>query len=205
MKSSRSKFKETKFEVLSDIFIIYFYPLLLLNFGLPGLNKVSSWLFWICITLGVSRLQASLAAQTVKNLPAIQETSVWSMGQEDPLEEALATHSSILAWRIPVDRGAWRAPIHRIAKSQTRLSDQHFMPSNRWQQVVLQLCITCAFRQMESRQQWLCFSQSVFWTSSEVLETGSGDQHSWNWFHNKNKKLSALYSLILTWMPRGVF
>ena len=51
----------------------------------------------------------SLVAQTVKNLPAMQETWVWPLGWEDPLEEGMATHSSILAWRIPMDRGAWRA------------------------------------------------------------------------------------------------
>ena len=44
---------------------------------------------------------ASLVAQLVKNLPAVQETWVQSLGQEDPLEEKMATHSSILAWRIP--------------------------------------------------------------------------------------------------------
>ena len=44
---------------------------------------------------------ASLVAQMVKNLPAVQETRVQSLGQEDPLEKELATHSSILAWRIP--------------------------------------------------------------------------------------------------------
>ena len=43
----------------------------------------------------------SLVAQTVKNLPAIHETKVQSLGQEDPLEKETATHSSILAWRIP--------------------------------------------------------------------------------------------------------
>ena len=43
----------------------------------------------------------SLVAQTVKNLPAIQETRVQSLGQEDPLEKETATHSSIPAWRIP--------------------------------------------------------------------------------------------------------
>ena len=51
------------------------------------------------------------------------ETWVQSMGWEDPLEEGMATHSSILAWRIHVDRGAWRATVHRVTKSQTRLSD----------------------------------------------------------------------------------
>ena len=44
---------------------------------------------------------ASLVAQMVKNLPAIRETQVWSLGWEDPLEKGMATHSSILAWRIP--------------------------------------------------------------------------------------------------------
>ena len=43
----------------------------------------------------------SLEAQTVKNLPSMQETWVRSLGQEDPLEKEMATHSSILAWRIP--------------------------------------------------------------------------------------------------------
>ena len=52
---------------------------------------------------------ASLVAQMVKNPPAMRETSVWSLGWEDPLEESMATHSSILAWRIPMDRGVWRA------------------------------------------------------------------------------------------------
>ena len=46
-------------------------------------------------------LQVSLVAQTVKNLPAMQETGVQSLGGEDPLEKGMATHSSILAWRIP--------------------------------------------------------------------------------------------------------
>ena len=49
---------------------------------------------------------ASLVAQLVKNLPAMQETQVRFLGWEDPLEEGMATHSSILAWRIPMDRGA---------------------------------------------------------------------------------------------------
>ena len=49
---------------------------------------------------------ASLVAQLLKNLPAMLETCVWSLGWEDPLEEGIATLSSILAWRIPMDRGA---------------------------------------------------------------------------------------------------
>ena len=45
------------------------------------------------------------------------------LGEEDPLEEGMESHSSILAWRIPKNRGAWRATVHGVAKSQTRLSD----------------------------------------------------------------------------------
>ena len=53
----------------------------------------------------------------VKNLPAMQETWVLSLGGEDPLEEEMATHYSILAWKIP-----WWATVHRAAKRETRLS-----------------------------------------------------------------------------------
>ena len=49
---------------------------------------------------------ASLVSQTVKNPPAMQETWVLFLGWEDPLEEGMATHSRILTWRIPRDRGA---------------------------------------------------------------------------------------------------
>ena len=51
---------------------------------------------------------ASLVVQTVKNLPAMQETWIWSLGWEDPLKEGMATHSSILAWRIPwTEKPGW--------------------------------------------------------------------------------------------------
>ena len=62
---------------------------------------------------------ASLLAQMVKNPPEMQKTWVQSLGSEDSLEEGMATHSSILAWRIPIDRGAWQAPAHGVTKSQT--------------------------------------------------------------------------------------
>ena len=54
----------------------------------------------ICLIPSVSP-KASLVAQSVKSLPAVQETQVQSQGQEDPLEKKMATHSSILAWRLP--------------------------------------------------------------------------------------------------------
>ena len=60
-----------------------------------------------------------MVAQMVKNPPEIQETQVQSLGWEDPLEVGMATHSNILAWKIPMDRGAWWAVVHVVAKSQT--------------------------------------------------------------------------------------
>ena len=62
---------------------------------------------------------ASLVAQMVRNPPAMKETWVQSLGWEDPLEEEIATHYSILAWRIPMDRGVWQATVHRVANSRT--------------------------------------------------------------------------------------
>ena len=59
----------------------------------------------------------------VKNLPAMQETSVRSLSWEESLEESMATHSGILVWRIPKDRAAWWATVHRVTKSWTQLSD----------------------------------------------------------------------------------
>ena len=60
----------------------------------------------------------------VKNPPVMQETWVRSLGWEDSLEESMATHSIILAWRIPMDGGAWRVTVHGVSKSRTQLSDQ---------------------------------------------------------------------------------
>ena len=67
-------------------------------------------------------VRASLLAQLVKNSPAMWETWAQSLGWEDPLEESMATYSGILAWRIPMDRGAWQAIVHGIAKSQIGLT-----------------------------------------------------------------------------------
>ena len=58
-----------------------------------------------------------LGGSAVNSLPATQEMWVLSLGWHDPLEEGMATHSSILAWRISMDRGAWRATVYRVAKS----------------------------------------------------------------------------------------
>ena len=65
---------------------------------------------------------ASLVAQLVKNLPAVQETWVWSLGWEDPLAEGKATHSSILVRRIRVQY----CTVHGVAKNRTWSNDFHF-------------------------------------------------------------------------------
>ena len=68
--------------------------------------------------------QIILLYMMAKNLPTMQETWVLSLGSEDPLEEEMATHSSILAWRIPwTERGAWQAAVHGVMKNWTQLSD----------------------------------------------------------------------------------
>ena len=61
--------------------------------------------------------RASLVVQSVKNLPAMQETQVQSLGREDPLEKGMATHSSVIAWRIPWTEEPGRLPsvgLHRV-------------------------------------------------------------------------------------------
>ena len=63
-------------------------------------------------------------AQLVNSPLAVQETPVRSLSWEDPLEEGMVTHSSIFAWRILMDRGAWPVAVHEVAKSQICLSDQ---------------------------------------------------------------------------------
>ena len=77
--------------------------------------------------VGVEWNRASLVAQMVKkkkkkNLPAMQETWVQSLGQQDPLEEGMATHSSILAWRIPWTEEP-QATVNWVTESCTRPSD----------------------------------------------------------------------------------
>ena len=69
----------------------------------------------------------ALKAQLIKNPSVMQETPVRFLGWEDPLEEGMATHSSILAWRTPMDRGAWWVIVRGVAESDMseRLSTAH--------------------------------------------------------------------------------
>ena len=88
-------------------------------------SKVMSLFFNMLFRFGGGepRNRASLVAHIVKNPPAMREALVQSLGWGDPLEEGMASHSSILAWRIPMDRGAWQAIVYGVTKSWTRLSD----------------------------------------------------------------------------------
>ena len=67
-------------------------------------------------------LGTSLVAQTIKTLPAMQDTQVRSLGWENPLEKGTAIHSSTLAWRI-LWTGSWQATVYGVARRWTRLSD----------------------------------------------------------------------------------
>ena len=68
--------------------------------------------------LGLPESWAFLVAQMGQNLPAMRETWVRSLGWEDPLEEGMAIHVSILSWRILMDRGALWATVHGVAKTE---------------------------------------------------------------------------------------
>ena len=69
---------------------------------------------------------ASLGAQTIKRLSAMWETWVPSLGREDPLEKEMATHSSVLAWKIPWTEEPGGLTVHGVTKSRTQLSDFTF-------------------------------------------------------------------------------
>ena len=75
---------------------------------------------------------ASLVAQLVKNPPTMQEAWVRFLDWENLLEEGRATYSSILAWKIPMDRGAWHAAVHGVSKSWTWLATKHRTAHRFW-------------------------------------------------------------------------
>ena len=79
----------------------------------------------LCMCVYIGTYMASQVAQMVKNPPARQQTQVRSLGQEDPLEKGMATHSSILAWRISWTEKSL-AVVHGVTQSWTQLSNYHF-------------------------------------------------------------------------------
>ena len=72
-------------------------------------------------------MSPALIAQSVKNLPTVQETWVRFLGREDPLEKEMATHSSIPAWRIPWT-GAWQVTVHGVTRVRHDLMTNHHQP-----------------------------------------------------------------------------
>ena len=89
---------------------------------LPVAKAGTIWAIKQCIGLEYSLKGASFIAQSVKNLSAVQGTQIWFLGQEDTLEKEMATHSSILAWRIPWTEEPGRLQSMELQES-TRLSD----------------------------------------------------------------------------------
>ena len=85
--------------------------------SLEEISSLSHSIVFLCFF--ACSLRTSLVAQVVKNLCAMQETWVRSLGQEDPLENGMAIHSSILNLENPMDRGAWKATVHGVPKSWT--------------------------------------------------------------------------------------
>ena len=85
------------------------------------MERISEFTHWVGLGLnpGFAIYWASLMAQTVENLPAMQETQIPSLGKEDLLEKEMAVHSSYSC----LDRGAWQAVVHGASKSWTRPSD----------------------------------------------------------------------------------
>ena len=75
----------------------------------------------ICVHVPTSsfKLHPCFDGSDVKNQPAMPETWFISLHWEDPLEEGMTIHLSILAWRIPMDRGTWWTTVHGVAKSHT--------------------------------------------------------------------------------------
>ena len=91
---------------------------------------VIDWLVWEQLffwevqenfTVCIQHQRAPQVAQQLRVCLPVQETRVWSLGQEDPLEKEMTTQSNILAWRIPLGRGAWRGTVHGVTKCWTQL------------------------------------------------------------------------------------
>ena len=123
---------------------------------------------------------------SLKNLPTMQETWVRSLSLEDPLEGHV-NHSSILAWRIPMDRGAWQATVHGITKSQTWLSD--FQMLYTWN-LKLQISSKSVKKKKKKRttrltkQNPVLLNAALFWRVSRIgsfpnLYVPGGDAKGW--------------------------
>ena len=104
---------------------------------LNHLSKIQEqkWIIGEQFVEGLPDREASLEAQTVKTPPAAQGTQVPSLGREDPLEEGMATHSSILVWRVPwtEEPGGLQSGGHKESGATERLLQQHLTGGSLWQ------------------------------------------------------------------------
>ena len=120
----------------------------------------AKWFRFICIFFILTSIffimypyicGVSLEARSVKNSPTLQETRDRSLGQKDPLEEGMATHSSILAWKNLMDGGTWQAIVHGVAKSWT-LHFHFNLPLDCTWMVILQMNIIYIKRRLGVRE-----------------------------------------------------
>ena len=139
----------------------------------------------------------------VKNPPAMQETPVWFLGWEDPLEKGTATHSSIDAWRIPMDRGAWWAIIPGVAKSWTWLTEYSTAPL--WTRSMYCYCekyrppsTTVLRNQFQEITIGTCVTQSSLWPKSFLTEF---QKHFTVFRCNIHSRLCLLFCLVLFFLP----
>ena len=104
---------------MSCLYILEINSLSVASFAIIFSHSEDCLFILFMVSFAVQKLLSliSLVAQTVKNLPAMEETKVQSLDQEDPLEKEMATHSSILAWRTPWTEEPGR--LHRVAKRET--------------------------------------------------------------------------------------
>ena len=115
-------------------------------------------------------------SQTEKNLPVMEETWVQSLGWEHPLEKGVASHSSILAWRIPKDRADWQATIHGVAKCRTR-QELWLCGCRRaersYSTFKVRRCGSKEISLVQGKEQWLCFAGAAVkrYPMSKVRET----------------------------------
>ena len=91
-----------------------------------------------------------------ENLPAVKETRVWSLGWEDPLEKEIATHSSILAWRIP---GTEEPAEHEVAKSWLDTTEWLIYTMRRWYMIWEEVQLLIGFNQPIFKKKFLFFKK----------------------------------------------
>ena len=116
----------------------------------------------------------------VKNLPVMQETWVWSLGWEDPLEKGMGTHSSILTWRIPIDRGAWQATVHGVAKSWTWLKWLSTVQHSENLQSVLSLVLGLLnLKYSKFEKEMATHSRILAWRIQQTEEPGGLESMGW--------------------------